>query len=183
MKTDGPEPIKRIRSVQLLLVIKSSRTYGCISGHTDEINQLRCNPSRTRLASCSDDNTTRVWNVDKIEPDSDETIPGLAATDQMIVPVVLAGHTHSVTMIGWMPGRKPGAHEIVATSSFDSTVRIWDAVTGKCLELLSDHQRPVYALTFSPDGKWLATGSGDGWLYIYSVKVGYHLIVLKVDLT
>jgi transducin (beta)-like 1 len=30
----------------------------------------------------------------------------------------------------------------------------------------------VYALRFSPSGRWLATGSGDGWLHIYDVKVG-----------
>lgn len=29
----------------------------------------------------------------------------------------------------------------------------------------------MYAITFSPDGKFLATGSGDGWLHIYHVRV------------
>ncbi|KAF9444599.1 WD40 repeat-like protein [Macrolepiota fuliginosa MF-IS2] len=149
MKTDSPEPIKKF------------------SGHTDEINQLKCNPSRTRLASCSDDNTTRIWKTDKIEADSDEIIPGLAASDQM---VVLTGHTHSVSVIGWMPAHKPGTNELMATSSFDGTVRVWDTVAGKCTKILTDHKRPVYALAFSPDGKWLATGSGDGWLLIYWVK-------------
>jgi transducin (beta)-like 1 len=85
--------------------------------------------------------------------------------------VVLTGHTHAVSVIGWVPNHKPGTNEIIATSSFDCTVRVWDTITGKCLKLLNDHQRPVYALTFSPDGKWLATGSGDGWLHIYWVKV------------
>jgi WD40 repeat protein len=44
-------------------------------------------------------------------------------------------------------------------------------MTGDCMRVLSDHVRPVYALTFSPDGRWLGTGSGDGWMNIYSVKV------------
>jgi len=43
-------------------------------------------------------------------------------------------------------------------------------MTGDCLRTLADHLRPVYALTFSPDGRWLGTGSGDGWMNIYSVK-------------
>ena len=62
-------------------------------------------------------------------------------------------------------------------ASFDTTVRLWDSITGECLKVLAEHQRPVYALTFSPDGRWLGTGSGDGWMNIYSVKVIYSIIV------
>ena len=57
------------------------------------------------------------------------------------------------------------------SSSFDSTARLWDSVTGRCLKVISDHKRPVYTLSFSPNGRWLATGSGDGWIHIYSVIV------------
>lgn len=56
-------------------------------------------------------------------------------------------------------------------AAFDCTVRLWDSMTGECLKVLADHTRPVYALTFSPDGRWLGTGGGDGWMNIYSVKV------------
>lgn len=138
------------------------------SGHEDEINQLKYSPSRTLLASCSDDTTTRIWRVDKIDNDSEEIIPGLATSEQT---VVLTGHTHSVNSVGWLPVTDPGTNEIVATSSFDCTVRVWDAVTGKCIKVLADHKRPVYTLIFSPDGKWLATGGGDGYLFIYSTTV------------
>lgn len=37
--------------------------------------------------------------------------------------------------------------------------------------MFADHSRPVYALSFSPDGHWLSTGSGDGWFYVYDVLV------------
>ena len=56
-------------------------------------------------------------------------------------------------------------------SSFDGTARLWDSVTGECLKVFSDHKRPVYAHAFSPDGEGLATGSGDGWLHVYSMAV------------
>ena len=154
-----------------------------ISGHTDEINQLKCNPSRTRLATCSDDHTARVWNVEKIQPDSDESIPGLITTNQTLVSIVLSGHTSPVTTMGWMPEQNSSRRDILATSSFDCTVRIWDSATGKCMKLLTDHQRPVYTLTFSPDGKWLATGSGDGWVHVYWVKVCLWAFVWSLLLT
>jgi WD40 repeat protein len=60
-------------------------------------------------------------------------------------------------------------------SSFDGTARLWDSVTGECLKVFADHKRPVYALDFSPNGQFLSTGSGDGWLYIYDVKVNKYI--------
>ncbi|KAJ6611485.1 WD40 repeat-like protein [Mycena sp. CBHHK59/15] len=137
-----------------------------LSGHSNEINQIKCNPSGRRLASCSDDMSARIWRVDDI-PASTDSIPGLGGPDQV---VVLLGHKHSVSTIGWCPDYPAGSNEIIATSSFDGTARLWDSVTGECLKVFSDHKRPVYALKFNPTGRWIATGSGDGWLYIYDVK-------------
>ncbi|KIK70585.1 hypothetical protein GYMLUDRAFT_89601 [Collybiopsis luxurians FD-317 M1] len=143
---------------------KSIRTFG---GHTDEINQIKCNPSGTRLASCSDDMTTRIWNVANILSPSDPvSIPGLSGSDQ---PVILEGHKHSVSTIGWY--KPPGSeNELIATGSFDGATRLWDSVTGKCLHAFQDHRRPVYALDVSPNNRWLSTGGGDGWLHIYDLK-------------
>ena len=60
---------------------------------------------------------------------------------------------------------------MVRRSSFDHTARLWDADSGACLKIFTDHIRPIYTLSFSPDGHWLATGSGDGYLHVYSVMV------------
>lgn len=64
---------------------------------------------------------------------------------------------------------------IISRSSFDGTARLWDSVTGECLHVFRDHRRPLYALTFSPDGKLIATGSGDGWMHIYCTRVRFTL--------
>ncbi|KAJ7492077.1 WD40 repeat-like protein [Mycena latifolia] len=138
------------------------------AGHTNEINQIKCNPSGTRLASCSDDMTARIWKIDDIVAPVD-ALPGFEGSDKDQV-IVLAGHKHSVSTIGWCPNHPAGTNEIIATSSFDGTARLWDSVTGECLQVFTDHKRPVYALKFNPNGRYLATGSGDGWLHIYDVK-------------
>jgi len=84
--------------------------------------------------------------------------------------VVLKGHRNSVSTIGWCPHTPPGQHEQLATSGFDGTARLWDSVTGDCLRVFTDHKRAVYALSFCPDGMWLATGSGDGWVHVYDIE-------------
>ncbi|KAH8110643.1 WD40 repeat-like protein [Phellopilus nigrolimitatus] len=139
-------------------------------GHEDEINQIKFNPSKTRLASCSDDQTARVWVVGTLASPSDalDPVPPQKQDDVLI----LEGHMDSIGSIGWCPNVPEGMHEILATTSFDGTARLWDATTGECLRSISDHKRAAYTLTFSPEGKFFATGSGDGWLYIYDIATG-----------
>ncbi|KDR85615.1 hypothetical protein GALMADRAFT_234582 [Galerina marginata CBS 339.88] len=148
MRVDEDEPIKTL------------------NGHKDEINQIRVNPSGTRLASCSDDGTAHIWRVDNISHGPD-AIPGLSASDH---GVSLKGHMHSVSTVGWCVDHPAGTNELIATSSFDGTARLWDSVTGECLNVFRDHKAPLYSLTFSPDGKFFATGSGDGWLHLYHTR-------------
>ncbi|KAJ7070504.1 WD40 repeat-like protein [Mycena amicta] len=145
MKIGQPEPIKTL------------------TGHQSEVNQIKSNPAGTRLASCSDDQTARIWQIDQLSAVA--SAPGLDGP----APIILSGHNHSVNIVSWCPDIGVGANEIVATASFDGTARLWDTVTGACLHIFADHKRPVYALRFSPNGRWLATGSGDGWLHVYDV--------------
>jgi WD40 repeat protein len=66
-------------------------------------------------------------------------------------------------------------NDFISRSSFDGTARLWDSVTGECLHVFREHRRPLYALKFSPDGKLIATGSGDGWMHIYRTRVRFTL--------
>ncbi|KAM5531714.1 hypothetical protein V8D89_014634 [Ganoderma adspersum] len=144
-----------------IMDLDSPKPLRTLLGHQNEINQVKCNPTKTRLASCSDDMTGRIWNIESIDP---------LRYMQDSHSVVLKGHTGPVSHIVWCPLTPNGEHELVATSSFDGTSRIWDSVTGECLCSFDDHKKNVYALAFSPDGRHIATAGGDGCLHIYDIR-------------
>ena len=51
-------------------------------------------------------------------------------------------------------------------------VRLWDVERGDCLHTLTRHKEPVYSVAFSPDGKFLASGSFDKCVHIWSTDTG-----------
>ena len=63
------------------------------------------------------------------------------------------------------------AGKIVATSGFDQTVRIWDVSRSKELFALTGHNQIVKSISFSPDGRLLATGAGEGYLESGELKI------------
>ena len=71
------------------------------------------------------------------------------------------------------PGtNNPNMNLVLASASFDSTVRLWDVERGNCVHTLTRHKEPVYSVAFSPDGKFLASGSFDKCVHIWSTQSG-----------
>jgi WD40 repeat protein len=73
--------------------------------------------------------------------------------------------------------------KLVASVADDMVCRVWDAATGKLVHELKGHkeQTPqnfgsmLYALTFSHDGKYLATGDKVAHVVVWDTKTGKEL--------
>jgi len=61
---------------------------------------------------------------------------------------------------------------ILAASTFDKTVHLWDVATGKELRKLVGHTDDVRPVAFSPDGKTLASGSEDKTVRLWDMATG-----------
>ena len=59
---------------------------------------------------------------------------------------------------------------LLAWSSSDFIVRIWDVASGQITHTLPACSKPVYTLAFRPDGRILAVGSYDGTVRLWSVS-------------
>uniref|UniRef100_A0A8B9XL21 F-box-like/WD repeat-containing protein TBL1XR1 n=1 Tax=Bos mutus grunniens TaxID=30521 RepID=A0A8B9XL21_BOSMU len=134
------------------------RPVKTFQGHTNEVNAIKWDPSGMLLASCSDDMTLKIWSMKQ-----DTCVHDLQA------------HSKEIYTIKWSPTgpatSNPNSSIMLASASFDSTVRLWDVERGVCLHTLTKHQEPVYSVAFSPDGKYLASGSFDKCVHIWNTQV------------
>uniref|UniRef100_A0A8C9QID2 F-box-like/WD repeat-containing protein TBL1X n=1 Tax=Spermophilus dauricus TaxID=99837 RepID=A0A8C9QID2_SPEDA len=135
------------------------RPVKTFQGHTNEVNAIKWDPSGMLLASCSDDMTLKIWSMKQ-----DTSVHDLQA------------HSKEIYTIKWSPTgpatSNPNSNIMLASASFDSTVRLWDVERGVCIHTLTKHQEPVYSVAFSPDGKYLASGSFDKCVHIWNTQSG-----------
>ncbi|MBC7856451.1 MAG: hypothetical protein IAF94_23725 [Pirellulaceae bacterium] len=71
---------------------------------------------------------------------------------------------------------------LLATGSYDSTIKLWNTADGKELKSLEGHNGAVYELAFRKDGKVLASASGDRTVKLWDVATGTRLDTLKESL-
>ena len=115
------------------------------------------------LASCSYDDTIRVW-VDDPQDDWD-------------CVSILRGHTSTVWSIAFSPDGN-----YIASGSDDTTVRIWKRVQQykwESVQVLEGyHDRTIFSVAWG-EGKvgslgWIASSSSDGHIIVYQVTVSSH---------
>ncbi|KAL4425513.1 hypothetical protein ABPG75_009529 [Micractinium tetrahymenae] len=75
---------------------------------------------------------------------------------------VLAAHEGPVVAMQFCP-----AAPLLASASWDKTVRTWDVFNGKGAVEALEHQHDVLALAWRPDGKQLASSTLDGQIYFW----------------
>ena len=61
---------------------------------------------------------------------------------------------------------------LLASGSFDESLRLWDLRSGGCVSAIPAHSEPVTSVQFSGDGALLASGSYDGLLRLWDVAAG-----------
>jgi WD40 repeat protein len=90
------------------------------------------------------------------------------------VMLTLSGHTAAVSSVAWsLDGKR------LATGSWDTTARVWDAGSGKELLTVIGHLGSVHSVAWDRDGKRLATGSWDSTAKVWDATSGKELLTLR----
>ncbi len=108
-----------------------------LQGHTGSVNSSDWRSDGVLFATCSNDKTVRLWNIDG-SPHG-----------------VLEGHSEAIDDFAWSPdgGR-------LVSASRDGTLRVWD-VTSKESQVLNAHQGSAWSVDWSTEhGRIASVGVG-----------------------
>ncbi|MCJ1368810.1 Coronin-like protein crn1 [Loxospora ochrophaea] len=131
-------------------------------GHTAVVLDTDWSPFNDSLvASGSDDGKAFIWKVPE-----NFTLHVNAEDIKDVAPVSkLTGHSRKIGHVLF----NPAAENILATSSGDCTIKIWDVEAGSP-RLTLKHSDPVQSLSWSANGSLMVTTSRDKKLRIWDVR-------------
>ncbi len=116
--------------------------------------------------------TAPIWAA-KFSPDGNYIISG-SVDGKAIMADTRTGkiirtldHPEGITYLCWSRNG-----DMIITSGYDKTVRIWNAINGEQLKELKGHTTVIRSLDISPDGKLIASGGEDGVIKIWNVADG-----------
>jgi WD40 repeat protein len=182
------------RTVRLWTLDGECRT---LYGHTDLIFDVDFSQDGQTLASASADSTIRLWDVTtgqckKIIQGHISTVTGVAFSpdgkllasasydktsnlwDAVTGQLIATFPVHLGMSVAFSPDGKK-----LAFGSFDYTVSLWDIKTQKCDRTFTGHRNWAWWVTFSPDGKILATSSSvEGIVKLWNIATGECLQTL-----
>jgi WD40 repeat protein len=165
-----------------------------LTGHTGDVTSVAFSPDGQRLVTASADGTARIWDLSPgrewltvrtagavgrvaFSPDGTRLASGVGWNGESGVwdttsgSVALAlqeeAHTGYVFGAAFSPDGT-----LLATSSADTTAKVWDAATGQLQHTIADYNDFVFDLVFSPDGTLLATAGRDGRVELWGAATG-----------
>jgi len=161
---------------------KNGRHLFSYKGHASTVNAVAWSPNGRWLASGSghvgnpeskEDNTVQIWD---------------ATTGRCLH--IYRDHHSAVTAVVWAPDGSRIAYSSgyldISKHDDDNTVQVWDVSTGRRILTYTGHVskkglRTIQAITWSPDGRWLASGGWDGTVQIWDANTALHRFTYEGD--
>ena len=129
----------------------------CLEGHDSDVNSVKWSNDSQLFASCGLDKTVRFWDI----------------RDYKYINILSAIKYAEINDISIF---SKGNNIIVAVGHTDGLVTIWDYSKQCVIKEIYEHNEEVRSLAFSPDGKYLLSGSFDSKIKIYDINNNFKNI-------
>jgi WD40 repeat protein len=173
------------------------REIATLAGHKDQVYGVAFSPDGKTLASGGSDNTIKLWDV--VTKRERATLKGHGAAVRRVAfsadGRTLASGSDDDTVKLWDPalernapflGQKQGIGDTPIAFSPDSrtlavgahsrgsgrdiwSVQLWEVASHRRIASLGGHHRLINTVGFSPDGRFLVSGSNDGTVRLWDL--------------
>jgi F-box/WD-40 domain protein MET30 len=167
----------------------------CLKGHKDWVNAVKVDSASRTVFSASDDCTVRLWDLDTktcikvfeghvgqvqqvlplpadYEPDlsgvAEDDASSTASAADPILPDPRQSYGDAFNSASSL--NRPLPPRYMLTGALDSTVRLWDVSTGKCLKTFFGHVEGVWAL--AGDTLRVVSGAEDRMVKVWDARTG-----------
>ena len=123
----------------------------CLEGHNSDVNVVKWSNDLQLFASCSFDKTIRFWDI----------------RDYKYINILSSVQYADINDISIF---SKGGDTIVAVGHADGLVTIWDYSKQCVIKEIYQHNVEVRSVAFSPDGKYLLSGSFYSTIKIYDIN-------------
>jgi F-box/WD-40 domain protein MET30 len=172
----------------------SDKSTFSLRGHKDWVNAVKVDSASRTVFSASDDCTIRLWDLDarrtirifeghvgqvqqislmpaEYEPDDIdfEEEDSASSSDSSSDLDELIPHMTADSYATWSDSR-PRPPRYMLSGALDSTIRLWDITTGKCLKTLFGHVEGVWAL--AADTLRVVSGAEDRMVKVWDARTG-----------
>ena len=129
----------------------------CLEGHNSDVNVVKWSNDLQLFASSSFDKTIRFWDI----------------RDYKYINILSSVQYADINDISIF---SKGGDTIVAVGHADGLVTIWDYSKQCVIKEIYQHNQAVRSVAFSPDGKYLLSGSFDSTIKIYDINNNFNNI-------
>jgi F-box/WD-40 domain protein MET30 len=172
----------------------SDKSTFCLRGHKDWVNAVRVDSASRTVFSASDDCTVRLWDLDSrrtirvfeghvgqvqqvtlmpadyepedVEAENEDGTSSTASSSDRGTPAP------SFSSYSTWSEDRPRPPRYMFTAALDSTIRLWDIESGRCLKTLFGHVEGVWAL--AADTLRVVTGAEDRMVKVWDSRTGKY---------